>query len=1377
MPPVHFSNRDNHGQQIGFYLEQKINTVSKTKSFKSIALSSYTKYKNSRTDTTCQWLLNSEQYKQWADKRNSSALWIHGQVGCGKSTLVARAIEDVVAKEKEYDEQLLYFFADKETATLKHVLLTFWDQVQGDNDGSDGITTGDSRDDLINNRSDEQLAEMIITELRKKDTLRVRIVIDAVDELPKVDQTALGRGFIEKCYACKHFSRVSLLASYRTTNDAPTATERKVDRDIHVSEIHVTETETKTDMETYLVRSLGDKLHVESNKGDWKEADIKEVAGKVSTQAKGMFLWAKAVVDIVCSMHDKQEVNRAIERLSLPKDIQEAYERVVTQWESKKARRQLQNWECTLALHATALLAHEGLLSVEALAEAAPLNTGTKKINRKVQEDVLKDPGMVVRLCSPFVEHDGDLGVFRFAHTSMHDYFFSRVASRATIADLTIAYLCREEFRRGPFRNAAWYDPGNEFLQWITTHPFLEFAALHWVDAVRASKTDNGQNRKSTRNLLSALYRADENLLLAFQIYRFTISASLPAKLRPAHVFSYFGLFDHLFSSSSRFASVPDASTADADGCTTLHWAILGSNPYTRLTTVRCLMPSDATAAAAAVAAVDNQGQTPLHYAAREGDLPLVRVLLDNDAGKRALDARSPSHGTALRLAAREGHADVVRELLHEGANFRAESELGTALHAAVAGGSLDCVVAICDSSPRPHKDLDVFGDAFGTPLHTAAHYGHKEIVEALLERRFDARKKSWQIGSTVTAAAAGCYEGRDTEPYMEIIKMLLERGADVNSAGHTQYAALHHAAHFGHADVTTLLLEEKSRWRRANVKKKSPMGTPFDIAIEKGHMEVVKVLHTKPRIRDGKGGLVIRRAIRVLKITWVPIFHGALAGRDMTLIEFLIGLYEKAVERAIRNGQQNTVEQHAPLGTTIFEIMVELATREKTKDEKTREEKEKKKKDKKQPLRRRPSTALFKRTSSSSSSNQEPTPTPTPPTKQKKAPRPKPAWREKLDVKFEMALCYFHLKAAMSERGVAATSRIAATGQTVDSSSSPMTFENVLDRLTKAAVLLLGAAFDCKNFKAVRPLANAWTDALLCIESGAMLMRLVDRRGKELRDILTADGKTPEDKFREAGNLASVGIELLATAIERGPPAEMLADGFALLLADALDHAATDDKGKVVRSQDIFHVLNAFLTMFRDALDPPNRARVELLTKAGAEMVVESVKTGNEGLIVNMDRMMQAVRQDAKEENMMDVVEGVLEKKRKDIVTIPAAELEKRGIKGAEREDKDNVHQHQAKDETKDQQQEKPQDKAEGQEQEQTQPEAGSQGQDQSKPQPTAQEQNQQNTEQKDQEVQDQQKNQPKDQQQGQKPEEKMKEKKETKGEKIKRIILQILA
>ncbi|KAB2570516.1 Receptor-interacting serine/threonine-protein kinase 4 [Lasiodiplodia theobromae] len=1283
----------------------------------------------------------------------------------------ARAIEEV--ERRKYNEQLLYFFADKETATLKHLLLTFWDQIQGDDNGSDGIITGDSRDDLINNRSDEQLAEMIVTELCKKDTLRVRIVVDALDELPKADQTALDRGFIEKCYKCKHFNRVSLLASYRTTNEAPKATERQVDRKIHTSEIHVTEKETKEDMETYLVGSLKKKLLVKINKGDWKEADIKEVAEKVSSQAKGMFLWAKAVVDIVCSMHDKQEVQRALERLSLPKDIQEAYERVVTQWESKKARRQLQNWECTLALHATGLLAHEGLLSVEALAEAAPLNTGTKKINRKVQEDVLQYPDMVVRLCSPFVEHDRDLGVFRFAHTSMHDYFLSRVSSHATVADLTIAYLCREEFRRGPFRNAAWYDPGDEFLQWLTTHPFLEFAALHWVDAVRASKTDNGQNRKSTRNLLSALYRADENLLLAFQIHRFTISASLPAKLRPAHVFSYFGLFDHLFSSSSRFASVPDASTADADGCTTLHWAIRGSHPYTRLTTVRCLMPSDATAAAAAVAACDNQGQTPLHYAAREGDLPLVRALLDNDAGKQALNTCSQSHGTALRLAAREGHADVVKELLKEDADLHAKCEQGTALHAAVAGGSLDCVVAICDSCTRPHKHLDVYGDTFGTPLHTAAHYGHEEIVKALLERRFDARKKSWEHGSTVTAAAAGCYEGRDTGPYMKIMEMLLARGADVNSAGHTQYAALHHAAHFGHADVTTLLLEEKSRWRRANVKKKSPMGTPFDIAIEKEHMEVVKVLHTKPRIRDGSG-LVIRRAIRVMKITWVPIFNGALAGRDMTLIEFLIGLYEGAVERAIRGGQQSTVEQHAPLGTAIFEIMVALATREETKDEKTREEKKKKKKDKKQLLRRRPSTALFKRTSSSSS-KQEPTPPPT--NKQKKAPRPKSAWREKLDLKFEIALCYFHLKPAMSERGVATTSRNAATGQTVDSSSSPMTFENVLDRLTKAAVLLLGAAFDCKNFKAVRPLANAWTDALLYIESGPMLMRLVDRRGKELRDILTADGKTPEDKFREAGNLASVGIELLATAIERGPPAEMLADGFALLLADALDHAATDDTGKVVRSQDIFHVLNAFLTMFRTALDPPDRARVELLTRAGAEMVVESVKTGNEGLIVNMDRMMQAVRQDAKEENMMDVVEGVLEKKRKDIVTVPAAEFEKRGIKGAEREDKDNVHQHQTKDEMQDQQQEKPQDKAGGQEQEQTQPEAESQGQDQPKPQPTAQEQNQHNTEQKDQEVQDQQKDQPKDQQQGQKPEEKMKEKKETKGEKIKRIILQILA
>lgn len=197
----------------------------------------------------------------------------------------ARALEDV---EGKYNEQLLYFFADKETATLKHVLLTFWDQIQGDNDGSDGIITGDSRDDLINNRSDEQLAEMIVTELCKKDTLRVRIVIDAVDELPKADQTALGRGFIEKCYGCKHFNRVSLLASYRTTNDAPTATKWMVDRNIPVNEIHVTDEETKTDMETYLVRSLNKKLLEDSNKGDWTEGDIKEVAKEISEQAKGM---------------------------------------------------------------------------------------------------------------------------------------------------------------------------------------------------------------------------------------------------------------------------------------------------------------------------------------------------------------------------------------------------------------------------------------------------------------------------------------------------------------------------------------------------------------------------------------------------------------------------------------------------------------------------------------------------------------------------------------------------------------------------------------------------------------------------------------------------------------------------------------------------------------------------------------------------------------------------------------------------------------------------------------------------------------------------------------------------------------------------------
>lgn len=66
-------------------------------------------------------------------------------------------------------------------------------------------------------------------------------------------------------------------------------------------------------------------------------------------------------------------------------------------------------------------------------------------------------------------------------------------------------------------------------------------------------------------------------------------------------------------------------------------------------------------------------GWTPLHYAATNGHLEILRFLLDKGA---YVDPESPNQTTALMMAVRGGHIHVVKELLDRGANLSQMNQL-----------------------------------------------------------------------------------------------------------------------------------------------------------------------------------------------------------------------------------------------------------------------------------------------------------------------------------------------------------------------------------------------------------------------------------------------------------------------------------------------------------------------------------------------------------------------------------------------------------------------------------------------------------------------------------------------------------------------------
>jgi ankyrin repeat protein len=88
------------------------------------------------------------------------------------------------------------------------------------------------------------------------------------------------------------------------------------------------------------------------------------------------------------------------------------------------------------------------------------------------------------------------------------------------------------------------------------------------------------------------------------------------------------------------------------------------------------------------------------------------------------------------------------------------------------------------------------------------------------------------RYGNALTAAA---YDGT-----IDIIKMLLDAGADINSPDGW---ALQHAAGEGHVDVVNLLLERGANVNACSSHSNMPQGTALQAAVESGQSDIVDIL------------------------------------------------------------------------------------------------------------------------------------------------------------------------------------------------------------------------------------------------------------------------------------------------------------------------------------------------------------------------------------------------------------------------------------------------------------------------------------------------------------------------------------------------------
>lgn len=287
-----------------------------------------------------------------------------------------------------------------------------------------------------------------------------------------------------------------------------------------------------------------------------------------------------------------------------------------------------------------------------------------------------------------------------------------------------------------------------------------------------------------------------------------------------------------------------DPFTRDSKGGSVLHYIIQSSFGYPKESI--SAMIDFITAKGININTKDNDGATPLHWAAYKGYDEAIRLLIDKGASINETDVNG---STPLHDAARAWSAETVSLLIDNGAYKDSKTNKGY------------------------------------TPVHYAANFGRYDILKTLIEKGASVTEKNY-AGLTSLHVAIDNNDVSETDA-LKIITLLLENGAGVNEKEDRGFTPFYYAAYKGDEEIARLLLSRGARinekandgWTALHIASKNKEAgmvkfllnngaavndytnggaTPLWIAYNAGAYEITDLLESYGgKVRDAEGNLI----------------------------------------------------------------------------------------------------------------------------------------------------------------------------------------------------------------------------------------------------------------------------------------------------------------------------------------------------------------------------------------------------------------------------------------------------------------------------------------------------------------------------------------